>query len=193
LMAIMRRLAAVLLLTAILLPSAAQAGYIGSQPDEGIYVTQTRKHTCTLIATTMMLRNFAAQNGSPYEQVTESSVGRYAWNDIGLIWNFTIGTVNVRCSSEILNWESKKDYLIHCLSLHPEGIVIYDANAPHAIWLFGYDDETDIFYCADTTTSVAGRKIPLVYSIIPGETQEDKIRTIDRIWYIADREAEAQV
>ena len=31
-----------------------------------------------------------------------------------------------------------------------------------------------------------GRAIPLVESIIPGETQQDKINTIDKIWYVLD-------
>lgn len=75
--------------------------------------------------------------------------------------------------------------MIECLRQHSEGIVIYDANAPHAIWLFGYDDSTDTFYCADTTTDVAGRAIRLEESILRRKTQEEKIETLDRIWYIA--------
>ena len=33
--------------------------YVGSRPAAGVYLTQTRRHTCTLIAATMMLRNYA--------------------------------------------------------------------------------------------------------------------------------------
>ena len=46
------------------------------------------------------------------------------------------------------------------------------------------NEATDTFYCADTTTDVAGRAIKLEESIIPGKTQEDKLQTIDRIWYV---------
>ena len=177
-------LAALLGVCLFFLP-AARAEYYGSVPDEGVYIEQTQNHTCTLIAATMMLRNHAWLKDSVYEMVTESAVRSSGWNSKGLKWDFSLGSVNVLCSHEIRQAEDKKQYLIECLQQCPEGIVIYDANAPHAIWLFGYDEETDVFFCADTTTDVAGRPIPLDQSILRGESQEDKIATLDRIWYIA--------
>ena len=180
-----QRILAALLSIFLLTYPVGLAEYVGSRPEEGVYVVQSQKHTCTLIAATMMLRNYASRCDNLYEQVTESAVRQYAWNNLGLKWDFTIGSVNVQCSHDIRAVEDKKAYLIECLRQHSEGIVIYDANAPHAIWLFGYDDLTDTFYCADTTTDVAGRAIRLEESILRGKTQEDKIETLDRIWYIA--------
>ena len=180
-----KRILAALLGVCLLAMPAGMAEYVGSTPDEGVYVVQSQKHTCTLIAATMMLRNYASRCDNLYEQVTESAVRQYAWNQKGLKWDFTIGSVNVLCSHDIRSAADKKAYLIECLRQHSEGIVIYDANAPHAIWLFGYDEETDTFYCADTTTDVAGHAIRLEESILRGETQEDKIATLDCIWYIA--------
>ena len=81
-----------ILLLTLALPMAARAEYVGSHPASDVYVTQTVRHTCTLIATTMMLRNYSCQLGSPYEQVTDTGVGRFAWTkQYGLSQNFTIG------------------------------------------------------------------------------------------------------
>ena len=173
------------LLSAALLSAGAQAEYIGSTPDSGVYVVQSQAHTCTLIATTMMLRNYAYQNDSFYDQVTESAVRSCAWNSKGLKWDFTLGSVNVQVNHDIRDAKDKKAYLIEILKVCREGVVIYDANAPHAVWLFGYDADTDTFYCADTTTDVAGRMITLQESILKGKTQEEKINSIDRIWHIS--------
>ena len=169
-------------------PAWAEEAYVGSRPSAGIYVTQTRKHTCTLIAATMMLRNYAALKGSPYEMVDEWSVGFYAWTKgWGLSRHFVIGQIEVAQSADIRSARDKKQYLIDRLEEHPEGIVIYDTGAPHAIYLFGYDRARDIFYCADTISSRGGRPIRLENSIINGEGQEAKINTIDKIWYVAGR------
>lgn len=182
-----KRLLAALMAVFFMLSACAQAEYIGSEPVEEIFVVQSRKHTCTLIAATMMLRSYASQNDYSLDAITESAVRSSAWSSVGLSWNFTVNSINVQVVHDIKDAEDKKAYLIHFLKYHPEGVVIYDANAPHAIWLFGYDEDTDTFYCADTTTDVAGRAIRLDQSIIPGETQEAKLKTIDRIWYVTGR------
>lgn len=176
---------AAMLCTGLFAPTRAEGIYYGSHPADDIYQTQTIPHTCTLIAATMMLRNYSYQHGSPYEQVTETGVSRFAWtNGWGLQRDFTIGQVTVTQNADIGNCIDKKAYLINVLTYHPEGVVIYDTGAPHAIWLFGYDQDTDTFYCADTITRTGGRAITLSESIIQGKTQQDKVNTIDKIWYI---------
>lgn len=184
-----RRLLAAVMAVFFMLSVCARAEYIGGEPGDEIYVVQSRKHTCTLIAATMMLRSYASLNNFAVESMNEKTVGNQAWSSVGLSWDFTVNSVNVQVVHDIKDAPDKKEYLIHFLKYHPEGVVIYDANAPHAIWLFGYDEETDTFYCADTTTDVAGRAIRLEESIIRGETQEDKIQTIDRIWYVTGTKA----
>ena len=184
-----RRIAAALLVAVMTIAMSCGAGaegmYYGSHPADDVYMTQTVAHTCTLIAATMMLRNYSCQRGSPYEQVTETGVGRFAWTkQYGLSQSFDIGQVSVRCSPEIRGIRDKKSYLIMCLQEHEEGVVIYDTGMPHAIWLFGYDEDTDTFYCADTITRNGGHAIALEESIIRGATQQDKIDTIDKIWYV---------
>ena len=181
------KLAAAALAAALLIAplGGAEGVYYGSHPADDVYMTQSVAHTCTLVATTMMLRNYSCQRGSPYEQVTETGVGRFAWTkQYGLSQSFDIGQVSVRCSPEIRGIRDKKSYLIMCLQEHEEGVVIYDTGMPHAIWLFGYDEDTDTFYCADTIAKNGGHAIPLEESILRGATQEDKINTIDKIWYV---------
>lgn len=176
---------ALLMLFAMGGSGSAEGVYYGSHPADDVYLTQSVAHTCTLIAATMMLRNYSCQRGSPYLQVTDTGVGHYAWTkQYGLSQNFSIGQVRVTCNADIRNAADKKAYLINVLQYHTEGVVIYDTGAPHAIWLFGYDEDTDTFYCADTTNRNGGHAIPLVESIIRGDTQEDKINTIDKIWYV---------
>lgn len=184
-----KRFLAALMAVFFMMSVCAQAEYIGSEPEKDVFVVQSRKHTCTLIAATMMLRSYASQNGFVLEEMDEHTVGNKAWSSVGLSWDFTVNSVNVQVVHDIKDAGDKKDYLIRFLKYHPEGVVIYDANAPHAIWLFGYDEGTDTFYCADTTTDVAGKAIRLEESIIPGKTQEDKLKTIDRIWYVTGTKA----
>ena len=175
------------LLNSLLISGCAgvEGVYYGSYPASGVFIVQTQRRTCTLVATTMMLRNYSYQLGSPYEQVTESAVRQYAWTkQYGLSHDFSIGSVSVKCSTEIQDAYDKKAYLIMCLKQHQEGVVIYDTGAPHAIWLFGYDEDSDTFYCADTISRIGGRAITLEESIISGETQADKVNTIDKIWYV---------
>lgn len=183
-----RRMTVLALLLALLAmgaSSAAEGEYYGSHPAEDIFMTQTHRHTCTLIATTMMLRSYSSRLGSPYGHVTESGVGNFAWiKGRGLRQTFSIGQVTVNSSADIRSCGDRKAYLIEALQAHPEGVVIYDTGAPHAIWLFGYDVDSDTFYCADTIASRGGRAIPLEDSIIRGATQADKVNTIDKIWYI---------
>ena len=163
--------------------------YYGSRPAEDVYITQTIKHTCTLVAATMMIRNYACQRGTPYWHVTSSAVSRYCWTKkYGLSRSFSVGQVEVACSPEIGKSRDKKQYLIDQLKKHREGVVIYDTGAPHAIWLFGYDEATDTFWCADTIRSRGGHAIPLNDSIIRGATQQEKVDTIDKIWYVVEKE-----
>ena len=189
-MKMMMRILSLCCVLALLVAGAvaeAEGLYFGSHPEDDVYMTQTIAHTCTLIACTMMLRNYSCQRGSPYLQVTESAVSHYAWTkQYGLSHNFTIGQVSVTCNDDIRNCRDKKAYLINVLQYHKEGVVIYDTSAPHAIWLFGYDEDSDTFYCADTITRTGGRAIPLAESIIAGKTQQDKVNTIDKIWYILE-------
>lgn len=186
----MIRAAALMLALLLAAPALAADIYYGSWPDEDVYLTQTVKHTCTLVACTMMLRNCACRaNDGRYAELTDASVRHYGWTtQYGLSHSFTVLGMEVACSDEIRRASDKKQYLIDCLKAHPEGVVIYDTGAPHAIWLFGYDAGGDLFWCADTIPSRGGHEMPLIATSIRGATQQDKVNTIDKIWYVARRE-----
>ena len=187
----MRRIAKTLALALACMLCLSALGediYYGSWPDEDVYLTQTVKHTCTLIACTMMLRNCACQRDVSYSGVTDAAVRKLGWSSYGLSHSFVVEGMEVACSDAIRTAPDKKQYLIDALKAHPEGVVIYDTGAPHAIWLFGYDQGGDIFWCADTITSRGGHEMPLVATSIRGKTQLDKVNTIDKIWYVATRE-----
>ena len=167
------------------LTAAAEGVVYGTYPPDDIYVTQSRAHTCTLVAATMMLRNYSCTLGSPYIQVTDSGVEHYAWTkEYGLSHEFTIGSVSVSCSADIHNSRDKKAYLINALREPPEGVVIYDTGAPHAIFLIRYDEDLDTFFVADTINRIGNQTITLMESIIQGNSQQDKVNTIDKIWYV---------
>jgi len=165
-------------------PAFADDGYVGSKPDDGIFVTQTQNRTCTLISATMMIRNYSHRIGRGYDHITENAVRKTGWNSKGLSHRFSVDGISVAVNKDIKNESDKKAYLIKCLKNHPEGIVIYDTGAPHAIFLFGYDAEKDVFYCADTISKNGGKAISLEESIIKGGSQQAQIDTIDRIWHI---------
>lgn len=167
------------------IPAFGDEGYVGSRPDNDIFVIQTKKRTCTLISATMMVRNYADRTGKNYENITEKTVGKTGWSSNGLSHNFSVDGISVTVNKDIKNVSDKKEYLIKCLKKHPEGIVIYDAGAPHAIFLFGYDAASDTFYCADTISKNGGKMISLEESIINGGSQQAQIDTIDRIWHIS--------
>ena len=172
-----------LLVAVIASTLAASAEYVGSDPSQAVYLSQTKKHTCTLIAAAMMLRNFAELHQMDPELFPEESVRSSAWHD-GLRHDFDVMHINVQCTSTILETDDRKAYLITFLRHHPEGIVIYNADQPHALLLLGYDSDTDVFYCADTTTKRAGQRIRLTDSLLKGQDQEAIIRSLDRIWYV---------
>ena len=178
-----KRCLAGLLSVLCVLPLCANAEYLGAVPDDSVYMVETQRRTCTLIAAAMMVREFAQQHGYELEELAESDFRREAWFD-GLTWDFTINTINVQCVEGIREAEDKTEYLKCVLKYHPEGVVIYDANQPHAIWLNGYDETTGVFYCADTISSRGMKTIPLVDSILRGDTQQAILDSLDRIWYV---------
>jgi len=179
-----RRFAALVLALILLMLPAEAATIYGSLPDDGIYLEQEQKHTCTLVAATMMVRNYAFQYGYDYDAITLAAMRKVCWSSYGLAHNFSIGDVSVTQSTEIASVKDKKAYLIDQLCEHPEGIVIYNSQQPHAVFLFGYRADTDMFFCADTTGKSALQMIALEETLLKGEGQQGKIDKLNKIWYI---------
>ena len=181
----MQKKLVLLVLVILMLVHAANAATVyGSLPDDGIYVEQAQKHTCTLVAATMMARNYAFQYGYDYDGITIDTMKKVCWGSNGLAHNFEIGNASVTQSTEIGSVKDKKEYLIDQLCEHPEGIVIYNSRQPHAVFLFGYRVDTDTFFCADTTGKNSLQMIALEDTLLKGDGQQGKIDGLNKIWYI---------
>lgn len=153
--------------------------------------------TCTLASATMMIRRQAILSGiNDWEAITESSVRNVAWTNKGLLLNFSFCGMNVTAYPGVdvgeMALAEKKAYFISMLEKHPEGIVIYrtDSSQWHAVLLTDYDETTDSFYCADPAPGVPTGRIPLSQcTIYSGGTQDQKIDSIDQIWYIKNTDS----
>lgn len=164
--------------------SAQAATIYGSLPDDRIYVEQPKKHSCTLAAATMLLRNYAFLNGYDFEKITVAEMQKRCWSDLGLAQNFTVGEITVTHNMDISSTSDKKAYLIEQLIRHPEGLVIYNAKQPHAVFIFAYRADTDVFFCADTTGDNCLQMISLSDTLLDGDGQDEKINGITKIWHI---------
>ena len=142
--------------------------------DENVFIKQSSRGTCTLASSAMIMRRAAMLAGfENWEDITESSVGSVAWREGGGIsWTFTYDGVTMTH-----DYVSSVEDLKKLLEEHPEGIVAYDSNKPHAIALTDYDAETDTFYCSDPAECCAKARVPVSEAII-------SLENVDVVWYV---------
>ena len=142
--------------------------------DENVFIKQLRRGTCTLASSAMIMRRAAMLAGfENWEDITESSVGSVAWREgVGISWTFTYDGVTMTH-----DYVSSVEDLKKLLEEHPEGIVAYDSNKPHAIALTDYDAETDTFYCSDPAECCAKARVPVSEAII-------SLENVDVVWYV---------
>ena len=132
--------------------------------DAGFYFKQSRGGTCTLTSAAMMLRRRAYFDGlTDWSAVTENSVRSTAWSN-GLSHSFTYMEMQVGYATLPTRKQEKVQTLITLLSQHPEGIVLYDRNQPHAVLLTDYTNGT--FYCSDPAGNISSGRIPLANSSV---------------------------
>lgn len=142
--------------------------------DGSFYAKQNGGSTCTLSSTAMMLRRRAYLDGDEnWTSITESSIRSTAWSG-GLSWNFTYSGMNVQYGT--LSSAGNTAELIALLEEHPEGIVVYNRNNPHAVLLTDYTD--GVFYCADPATGAGYGRIPFSACTI-------SMSGVTCYWYIA--------
>ena len=187
----MRRFLSIVLAAAILLSMMpileVQTNATTSLP-EGVYLTQAGKTTCTLCSTAMMMRARMYLSGNTkWAHVTESGIKSAAWIDgTGLRWNFTyqIDGNTMTVSNQGLSGISASK-LKAVLDEHPEGIVLYCGNLPHAVFLTDY--EGDIFYCADPYSGYSGVRIPLDASWLGDMygSQATILKRVTAYWYVS--------
>ena len=110
----------------MLLPIATTAEAAVPYPTS-LYLTQQTDVTCTLCATTMMLRARAyLSNNTCWTSITESAVEPYGWLDgAGLRWSFqySINGNRMNVGHGSVNGMSLGT-LQNLLNSHPEGIVL---------------------------------------------------------------------
>lgn len=157
---------------------------------------------CPLVSATMMLRCRAILDGNAnWTSITTEKVKVFAWTNQQNNWEYSgairssfiyrdeqagIG-MSIKRSQNIEG--SQKSVFIDLLKEHPEGIVIWDAEVPHAVLLTDYDPQNDIFYCADPVAYIPTGRIPLKDSYLAqkiGKSDEKILAAIDRFWYVSD-------
>ena len=151
-----------------------------------IYLAQEQNDTCTLSSATMMLRaRMYLSNNSQWSSITESAIRSVAWgNGLKWSWKYTIGgnTINVAHSSVSGISLSK---IKSILDSHPEGIVLYDGNTPHAVFVTDYEGDT--IYCADPATNYSKKRIPIASSWLGKKrgSQSNILNNTTAYWYVS--------
>lgn len=150
----------------------ADAATVEQANQNDVFLKQQGEYTCTLCASAMLMRRVALYRGdSDWYSITESSLMPYAWFSEGLYNSFSYKGINVTCTYVS---RGDTDTLISMLNQHPEGIVVYNYDYPHAILLTDYTNGT--FYCADPANGVRSGRIPVSEALI-------SIYKIDKVWY----------
>lgn len=168
----------------------AQALTAADLPDE-IFLTQEASGTCTLCSAAMMIRSCLYINGNDnWMAVTETGLRPTAWiSGMGLKWSFryTGETAAVAVAHKGVSGLPVEDAAV-LLEDHPEGIVLYCGNIPHAVFLTDYTD--GVFYCAETVAGYSGKRIPLEESWLGSRygTQEWALANATAYWYVESYE-----
>lgn len=157
---------------------------------DSLYVAQNGSTTCTLASTVMMMRARAYLSGcSVWSSITEAAVKPTAWlSGQGLYNSFTYSFSGNKISvdSNSTGGSISAATLKSLLDKHPEGIVLYVYDKPHAVFITGYSGDT--FYCADPVSSYSGKQITLDSCSIAkyyNWTQAQLLANADKYWYVS--------
>lgn len=158
----------------------AEAVTCTSVGNGNVYLKQSGSGTCTLCASTMMLRRAAVFDGNTqWKKMTEAAVRKSAWLEgAGLRWSFSYAGMQVQ-HGELPGGSANKKQVINLLEQHPEGIVLYDRTVPHAVLLTDYTNGT--FYCSDPATGIAKGRIAL------NRSYRVQLEKATAYWYIQRR------
>ena len=139
-----------------------------------VFVKQQTSVTCTLASNVMLLRRTAMMRGdSDWSSITESACRSTLWLEgAGMYHNYSYKSISV--SYQYISGSSRTA-LINALKEHPEGVVAYDYDYPHAILLTDYTD--GVFYCADPANNTPSGRMSVSNSLI-------KIDNVDTYWYV---------
>ncbi len=152
-----------------------------------IYITQATNYTCTLASATMMLRAKAYLSGCKnWSSITESAVKPVAWGN-SLKWSFTYSNSETSISVSHANVSGISiSSLKSLLNTHPEGIVLYCGNQPHAVLVTDYEGDT--FYCSDPASGYSGDRRTLTNSYLSKKysSQSSILSNTTAYWYVSN-------
>lgn len=167
----------------------------GLLPD-AFYLQQQSSNSCTLCASTMLIRSYLYENqDESWERVTEDSLRETAWTEQGLRWRWnwsdgkrTVSVAHRSCSG------MDEQTLKELLKDHPEGVVAYcGGSSHHAVYLYRYEDST--FYCADPAVGYAGSLIPLEESLLGDRlgAQANILENITAYWFVETATVDVEI
>ena len=144
--------------------------------DPSVFLKQQGGDTCTLCANTMMLRRASLMRGdNDWDTITEGVMRPRIWIEgAGMCYEYEYKGFSVNFGKTANPYNSEGE-LIDLLSRHPEGIVAYDYDYPHAILLTDYTD--GVFYCAEPANNIAPGRIEASQALV-------NVSGIEAYWYI---------
>ena len=187
----MKKIALLVLFLCII--ALSPAAFAATTLPDGIYLEQQGEESCTSASAAMMLRarTYLCGNNT-WGQITEGKVESIAWiNGQGLSTSFTYDFddnhyISVdRTEVDGFSLASLKTVL----DAHPEGIVLYCRNIPHAVFVCDYEGDT--FYCADPGArfwaSIPSGRIPLGNSSLSKSywNQDGILNNTTHYWYVS--------
>lgn len=156
-------------------PAEGYAATTSEINDSSVFVKQLEHESCTLCANVMMLRRAALLRGdSDWSSITESSARASLWCWAGMYCDYTYKGFTVtqkRFSYDV------KSQLIALLKEHPEGIVAYDYDYPHAVLVTDYTNGE--FYIAEPANNVSPGRIKASQALF-------NIQQSEAYWYITN-------
>ena len=167
----------------------------GASLPNSLYLQQSvGGSTCTLVSAIMMIRARAYLSGSTvWSDVTEAAAKPTLWTTGGLYldakYSWSGNSVSIKAyattkRADGSRYISESD-LKSLLDKHPEGIVLYWFDKPHAVFVTDYVDNT--FYCADPAGSYSGKRMRLDANSVAAEygwSQSELLANADQYWCV---------
>lgn len=160
----------------------------GATLPDSLYIAQEQRGWCTLASAAMMLRARMFLSGNDaWSNITQTGIYSSAWlPGAGLYFNWTYrtGGNSITVSHATINGISVSS-LKALLDKHPEGIVLYVYDVPHAILVTDYIGDT--FYGSDPANSAGKGRKPIADTWLGGQCggQSGILNKADAYWYVS--------
>ena len=170
----------------------------GAELPDSLYLVQEQRGWCTLASAAMMLRArmFLSGNDS-WSSVTQTGIYSSAWlPGAGLYFNWTYrtGGNSITVSHQTISGGISVSSLKALLDKHPEGIVLYVYDVPHAILVTDYVGDT--FYGSDPANAAGKGRKPIADTWLGsqcGGTQSGILGKADAYWYVSSYSIQSTV